>query len=191
MTKYILGGGRTQKPVDRGRAFCEELVRGIELYRTVKILDCLFAIPMSEWDQKLTEDNEMLTEFITNFELILADPDKFEEQVKEADVVFLRGGETDILLDLLRQIPNWTKNLEGKTIAGSSAGAMAIAKYSHALEQDKFVEGLGLLPVKVIAHWKTDIYEVDWDRALKEIKEYKEDLPVYTLTEGEFVVIKQ
>lgn len=68
---------------------------------------------------------------------------------------------------------------------------MAIAKYSHALEQDKFIEGLGLLPIKVIAHWKTDIYEVDWDRALKEIKEYKEDLPVYTLAEGEFVVIKK
>ncbi len=191
MTKYILGGGRTQKPADRGRAFCEELVKDIELYRPVKILDCLFAIPMSEWDQKLAEDNEMLTEFIANFELILADPDKFEQQVKEADVVFLRGGETDVLLDLLRKIPNWTKDLEGKTIAGSSAGAMAIAKYSHALEKNEFIEGLGLLPVKVIAHWKTDVYEVEWDRALKEIKEYKEDLPVYTLAEGEFVVIKK
>ena len=188
MTKYILGGGRTQKPADRGRAFCEELVKDIELYRPVKILDCMFAIPMNGWDEKLKEDNQMLSEFITNFELILADVDKFEEQVKDADVIFLRGGETDVLIDLLKKTGDWTKYLDGKTIAGTSAGAMAIAKYSHALEQDKLMEGLGLLPVKVIAHWKTDIYEVDWDRALKEIKDYKEDLPVYTLAEGEFKV---
>ena len=188
MTKYILGGGYTQKTEDRGRAFCEELVKDIELYRPVKILDCMFARPMNSWDEKLMEDNQMFSEFITNFELILADVDKFEEQAKDADVIFLRGGETDVLIDLLKKTGDWTKYLYGKTIAGTSAGAMAIAKYSHALEQDKLMEGLGLLPVKVIAHWKTDIYEVDWDRALKEIKDYKEDLPVYTLAEGEFKV---
>ena len=191
MIKYILVGGYIQKTADRGRSFCEELVKNVDVYRPVKILDCMFARPINSWDEKLTEDNQMLSEFITNFVLILADVNKFEDQVKDADVVFLRGGETDVLLDLLRKIPNWTKDLEGKTIAGTSAGAMAIAKYSHALEQDKLMEGLGLLPVKVVAHWKSDVYEVDWDRALKEIKDYKEDLPVYTLAEGEFVVIKK
>lgn len=191
MIKYILVGGYIQKTADRGRAFCEELVKSVDVYRPVKILDCMFARPINSWDEKLTEDNQMLSEFITNFVLILADVNKFEEQVKDADVIFLRGGETDILIDLLKKTGDWTKNLEGKTVAGTSAGAMAIAKYSHALEQDKLMEGLGLLPVKVIAHWKSDVYEVDWERALKEIKEYKEDLPVYALTEGEFVVIEK
>ena len=191
MTKYILVGGYIQNAEDKGKAFCEELVKDIRVYRPVKILDCMFARPMDSWQEKLVEDQVMFSGFITNFELILADPDKFEEQVKESDAILLRGGETDVLLDILRRIPNWTKELDNKTIAGTSAGAMALVMYSHALEKNELIQGLGILNIKMIAHWKSKIYDVDWDKAHEELKKYKEDLPIYALKEGEFVVIEK
>jgi peptidase E len=188
MTKYILAGGYIQKAEDGGRAFCEELVKDVEVYRQVKILDCMFARPVDSWKEKLEEDHKLFSKFFKNFKLVLADENKFTEQVKEADVVFLRGGETDMLLDRLNKSPDWTKELDGKTVAGTSAGAMALAKYSHALEKDELIEGLGVLPVKMIAHWKSTIYDIDWEKALQQLKSYKEDLPLYTLAEGEFKV---
>jgi peptidase E len=191
MTKYILDGGYIQKAKDGGRAFVEELVKDIDLYRPIKILDCIFAWTEDSWGEKIKEDKELFSKFITNFELILAYQDKFVDQVRNADVIFLRGGETDILLERLSKSGDWTKELEGKTVVGTSAGAMALVKYSHALEKNEFIAGLGIVPVKVIAHWKSDIYEVDWDKAFQGLKDYKEDLPIYTLAEGEFKVINQ
>ena len=190
MTKYILVGGYVKKAPDGGRAFFEELVSGFDSNKIIKILYCVFADPLKA-EVKFNEDKEKMSEFISNFTLELAEESKFLEQVKESDVVFLKGGETDLLLGALNKHADWVKYLDKKTVAGTSAGAMAIAKYSHALEQDNIMEGLGLLPVKVIAHWQSDIYDIDWSQALYEVKNYKEDLPVYTLAEGEFVVIEK
>ncbi len=188
MSKYILVGGYVHKAEDGGKAFMEELVKGFN--KPVKILDCVFADP-EQAEEKFKQDQERFSKFISDFTLELATPEKFLEQLKECDAVFFRGGETDILIDTLNKCGDWVPLLQGKTVAGTSAGAMMLAKYSHALEQNKIMDGLGILPVKVIAHWQSDIYEVKWDEALTMLKEYKEDLPTYTLKEGDYIVIEK
>jgi hypothetical protein len=48
--------------------------------------------------------------------------------------------------------------LEDKTIAGSSAGAYVIGKFSAFHDDEsggKVREGLGLLPLRVVAHYKS------------------------------------
>ena len=57
-------------------------------------------------------------------------------------------------------------------------------------------EGFGLLPIKFIPHWRSnsgidDYLNFDWDEGLQDLKDYREDLPVYTLAEGEFMVFNK
>jgi len=191
-TKYILAGGYIQKVADGGKAFCEELVRGIEK-NPVKILDCVFARPRDSWQETLERDKTLFSTFISNFELELAQPDTFTEQVKNSDVIFLRGGFTKPLMELLAKDPQWMKELDGKVLAGTSAGADAIATYYAVLKTHRVGDGLGLLPIKFIPHWKSDyadeeVSDIDWDQELEKLKAYKEDLEIFTLHEGEFKV---
>jgi len=193
MTKYILAGGYIHKAPDGGRAFFEELVRGFGDKGPVKILNCLFARDEDSWASKLEENREVFSKYIDNFELILANPEKFVEQVKAADIIFLQGGYTKPLVDKLRENGDWIKYLDGKTVAGSSAGGDAIAKYYSVLKTSRVGDGLGLLPIKFIPHWKSDysddeVRDIDWEAELIKMKGYREDLPIYTLAEGEFKV---
>ncbi len=189
MTKYILVGGYIHRATDGGKAFCEELIKGVES-KPVKILDCMFARSRDSWEEKIQEDTIFFSKFIKDFELELAQPEIFVEQVKRSDVIFLRGGETRPLIDALSKDPSWIQELNGKVLAGSSAGGDVIAKYYAVGKTGRTSgEGLGLLNVKFIPHWESDTfkeYGISWDELLKGLKEHKENLPVYTVKEGEF-----
>lgn len=193
-TKYILVGGHIHKALDGGEAFVKELVKDLAK-KPVKILDCMFARPKESWEDKLIEDQKFFSRYITDFELELADPENFTHQVKESDVVFLRGGFTGMLMDALQKDTAWIKELDGKVVAGTSAGAEVMAKYYHVLKTSRTGDGFGLVNVKFIPHWKSDFFDgeqqnIDWEKTLEELKEYKEDLPIVVLAEGEFTVVE-
>lgn len=193
MIKYILVGGYVHKALDEGKAFCEELIKGIDK-KPVKILDCMFARKKEDWQESIDRDNIFFSKFIKGFELELADPDKFAEQVKNSDVIYLRGGHTSPLIELLSKDIGWIKELQGKVLVGTSAGGDAIAKYYCVIKTSRVGDGLGLLPIKFIPHWNSDysdeeVNNINWAEELKKLKSYKEDLPIYTLGEGEFTII--
>lgn len=192
MTKYILVGGYVHKAPDEGKAFCEELVKGIDK-KPVKILDCMFARNLEDWESGLEKDKEFFNKFITDFELELADPDNFTEQVKNSDIIYLKGGYTRNIIERLTKNLDWIKELDGKVLAGTSAGGDAIAKYYAVLSTKRVGDGLGLLPIKFIPHWNSDYSDdeaqnISWQDEFDKLKAYKEDLPIYTLGEGEFKV---
>lgn len=187
-TKYILVGGYPHKAPDGGRAFCEELVKGFN--EPVKILDCLYARPKDVWKQVFAEDKEFFAKYLPgkNLEIKLADQKKFIEQVRWSNVIYLRGGITKQLLKLLPTDKVWVNELDGKTLAGTSAGTNAVSKYYYGLSSLKINDGLGLLPVKVIVHWRSDYNapNIDWSRAYDELRTHKENLDILTLAEGQF-----
>jgi len=194
MTKYILVGGYLHKAADGGKAFLEELVKGFGQDRPVRILNCLFARPQDIWEIKLEENKKLFSQYINNFELILADPEKFVEQVKASDVIFLQGGYTEQLMKILSESGDWIKEVAGKTVTGTSAGAEVIAKYYYVCSTSRIGEGFGLLPIKFISHWHSGLDEYigfNWDKGLQELKDYQEDLPIYALREGEFKVFNE
>ena len=195
MTKYILVGGYIHKAQDGGKSFCEELIKDIN-NKPVKILDCMFARKREDWQVSIEKDNVFFSKFIKDFILELADPENFTEQVKNSDIIYLRGGYTLPLIELLNKDLSWIKELEGKVLAGTSAGADAIAKYYAVLKTHRVGDGLGLLPIKFIPHWKSDysdeeVRDIDWDSEYNKLKEYKEDLEIYALKEGEFKVFNK
>lgn len=192
MTKYILIGGYIWKAPDGGKALCEEFIKDLNK-SPIKILDCMFARPKESWEDKLEEDRIFFSKYINNVSLEMADPDFFVEQVKSADIIYLKGGETKPLIDILNKNPGWADELDGKVLAGSSAGGDVMAKYYAVGKTGRISgEGLGLLPIKFIPHWQSetfDEYDIAWDKLYEGLKAYKEDLPIHTLKEGEFEVI--
>ena len=190
MTKFILVGGYVHKAKDKGASLCKEMVNGFTDTKPVKILDCMFARPKESWKQKFNEDQTFLSTFINNFELGLADTETFIKQVKSSDVIFLRGGDTHVLWDILNKNAGWIGALKNKCVVGTSAGAEVLSKYAYNLDTLKIDEYSGLLPLKFIPHWKSDYNSpnINWDNAKKELDEYKEKLEILTLKEGEFKV---
>lgn len=192
MTKYILIWGHISKAPDGGKSFCEEMIKGIK-NKPIKILDCMFASPEDSWSEDIKKSHKFFSQHLNDFELELADISSFTEQVRHSDIIFLRWWYVSSLLEILTKNKTRTKELDGKVLLGTSAGADVIAKYYYVLKTLRTGDGLWLLPIKFIPHWKTKVFDgveqnIDFDKALKEIKNYKEDLPIITLKEWEFIV---
>ncbi|MBI4121784.1 MAG: Type 1 glutamine amidotransferase-like domain-containing protein [Parcubacteria group bacterium] len=190
-TKYILVGGYPHKAPDGGKGFAEELVKGFD--EPVKILDCLFARPRENWEKAFAQDQEFFAKQLPGkqLEFAMALPEQFREQVRLANVIYIRGGVSEALfLQLQKPSEGWQHELSGKTLAGSSAGADVISKYYYGLDDLQIAEGLGLLPVKVIPHYGSDYNapHIDWTKAEAELAAYKEPLPLIKLAEGQFEV---
>ena len=187
MTKFVLHGGYPVKLHDRGRAFFAELIRD---FSEPKVIECLFARPERDWEEAFAKDKDFVAQHFAGqkVDFRLAQAGTFPEQLQWADVMYFRGGNTALLLERMNDVGNWRGMLGGKTIAGSSAGAHMLAKYYYGLHSLKVEEGLGLVAAKVIAHYKSDFNapHIDWGTACEELKNYKEDLPILTLAEGQF-----
>jgi len=193
MTKFILVGGYVQKAPDGGKAFCEELLKDFE--EPIKILDCMFARLQTVWEETFTKDKEFFKTQLPGKKLDfqLAKLNTFLEQVRWADVIYFRGDSSEELVKSLQQYSDWTQRIQNKTVAGTSAGADALSKYYYGLDNLEIRNGLDLLHVKMIPHFKSDYHgwEFDWDKAEAELKMYKENLPLVALREGEFKVFEK
>lgn len=96
---------------------------------------------------------------------LINNPDIVERKIKEADVIYIGGGDTIKLLENLKKynIDNLLKEIkaENKVIVGISAGAIAIAKEgfsdSYILrnesENHHFIEGLNFIDISICPHY--------------------------------------
>jgi hypothetical protein len=73
----------------------------------------------------------------------------------------------------------------GKVVAGSSAGAYALSRYYVSIKGG-LGRGLDIVSCKVMAHYTDERIS-----ELEELKNYGEDLTLYALKEGEYVIIEQ
>ncbi|MBC7836454.1 Type 1 glutamine amidotransferase-like domain-containing protein, partial [Acetobacteraceae bacterium] len=159
-----------------------------------------FARPREDWEQAFEQDLKMLPEFFpegTHPTLEMAFPDKFEEQIKNSDAIYIHGGDDHLLQYWLKQF-DLPKIWDGKVVAGSSAGSDALVKHFWTCDWRHLMDGLGLIPVKFLAHFMSEYGAddprgpVDWQKGLEELKAYGDtSLPVHALKEGEYVVIEQ
>lgn len=190
MTKFILSGGYYHKTPDGGKAFCEEIVRDIQS-KPVKILDCLFGRPEDIWSQKVQDDQAFFMKHTQEVELEIASVDHLTDQIKNNDVIFFQGSRPEDIINILNTIPDWKSALENKVVVASSGGASMLCTYFGVGKTLRLGEGLGILPIKFIPHWKSDYgvgATIDWDTLYKDLFSYKEELNVVTLSDGEFKV---
>lgn len=155
MTKYILHGGFTGKDNELNRTFFEEIGRDTPDGGTVLLV--YFASKLEDSPNKFEKDRERIAKQShgKNLNFVLADKERFIEQLKQADAVYIRGGNTEKLLATLRSYPDLRPLVQGKTVAGSSAGAYALSKLSVSHDGKKLCEGLGILPLRVVCHYES------------------------------------
>lgn len=188
MTKYILHGGRAGKQTPYNKKFFFEAVNGLP--DKVSVLSVIFAKNKERWNESFKEDqiNFSSASPQKKFKFILA-TDKistFKKQIRQADIIYLKGGNTDTLYKYLVKIPNLKKLFSGKVIIGVSAGTLVLSKYYYSTDDNTLHEGLGVLKIKTFCHYTDD--KID---KLKLLKKYEEDLETYALPEEKFIVIEQ
>ncbi|MFA6099695.1 MAG: Type 1 glutamine amidotransferase-like domain-containing protein [Patescibacteria group bacterium] len=191
MTKFILhgGGSKTWNETERQenyQAIARVLTNGFKT--PVKVLLIYFARVSELWDEKFAEDKVNFSKEVTGVDRTLEvanpDPKLFEEQIKKSDIIFVRGGNTKLLMDVIQQTPHFGQLLKDKVYFGSSAGAYLVSKYYYSNDRYQIEEGLGILPIKCFAHW-----DESQQKSLEELEKYGEELPVTLLKEGEYKII--
>lgn len=190
MTTYLLHGGRTSKPNPSNDAFFANFTALVSKDK-VSILFCYFSREKSTWDELIERD----TNYIKNntkkeVEILIAnDPKDLLSKLKMSDVLYVAGGNSDLIEALYSQLTDLKNKLDGKVYAGSSMGTfLASQSYVLSLEdQDEDIvhKGIGLLPIQTLCHLDIDKNK---DKKLKLLTEYSE-LPIIVLNEFEFVTI--
>jgi len=153
-TKFILHGGFTPgQKSENNKDFFKEVLK--DAPKKPKILLVCFA---KDIDRIPVSTTKVMDEFNKNkwqekliFEV--ANEESFIKQVESADVVYLHGGITLKLLNVLKKFPNLKELFEGKIIVGESAGANVLGKLFYSPSANGTFEGLGLLSVKIIPHY--------------------------------------
>ena len=195
MTKYILNSGGLRNQPEKATKFFNEIVK--DLGNSPKILICFFAELPEKWEEKLdryTKGFLRLSDKAVRPIFELADPEKFVEQISSADVVYILGGDEELLLPHLNKL-NLKELFKDKTVATISAGSDALVKSFWTCDRRKCMDGLGLVPIKFVPHYKSNYGSddprgpIEWQKAYDEISEYGDKtLPIYALEEGEFKI---
>lgn len=193
MTKFILAGGYPYKAKDGGKAFYEAMIEDHK--EPIKILICEFARKDKNHEELFRRGEGRIKKILHNkkLEMRMASYNNFRNEIIWADVIYLEGGNSLDLLDELIDIKDLEELLISKTLVGSSAGSNVMGKYYYGLSGGRLREGLNLIPVKVLVHYKSDYLgeDFDWDEAYKKLDEFKDRLPILALREGEFKVLEK
>jgi peptidase E len=177
-TKFILHGGFEKgKTEENMEDFYTEILKDAPEY--AKILLVTFA---KDEDRILTGTERVKVEFNKckwqqSLTFDVSKEESFITQIKLADIVYFHGGRSLVLLERLKKYPNLKDSLNGKIVAGESAGAIVLGKYFYSASAQIVSEGLGLLPFKIIPHY-TDMFKDKLDGVgigleLLPLKEYE------------------
>ncbi len=186
MTKYILYGGNNQQNPDASDlSYFSELTK--DLSGPVKILLVYFAREKQDWIKMGQEDSSLFSTHSSGkeFRFLLAEEDKdiLEDQIKQADIIYIRGGKTPQLKSVLEKVDNLKELFRNKVIFGSSAGVYVLAKYYYTNSLDTILGGLNILPTKAFCH-----YDDSKKEKLEKLKNHQEELEVVILPEGKYII---
>lgn len=197
MTTYVLNSGGWRNYPDRAKEFFAEVFKNSG--NNPKVLVCLFAMPRDEWDVKYDQNIERIRKVLPEGiapTFTLAEPASFPAQVMAADIVYITGGVDQLVLHWLKQF-DLAKIFEGKTVATSSASSHALSTHFWSADWRMCLDGLGILPIKFLAHFKSAYGStdkrgpIDWDAAKAELEKCGDPkLPIHAMEEGRFVVLQ-
>lgn len=183
-TKFILHGGFTPgNQQENNSDFYKEILK--DAPEKVKVLIVPFAkdperIPITT-ERVKGEFNAIKNGKEIDFEV--ANEESFLEQIKSTDIIYFQGGTTLKLLGVLKKFPEMKDLLAGKTIAGESAGANVFGRFFYSPSANVVSEGLGILPLKIIPHYKEEYKDI--------FKDINQDLESLILKEYEYKVIEK
>lgn len=189
MTKFFLHGGYVNRPSDTNRAFYRDIIASVGR-ENVSVLCMYFARPDHRWNDSFAEDRSNLmaaaSELRVRIDIALAtyDMGQLPQQIADADLVFIAGGTKGHLRETLQNIPDLASRLNGKTVAGISAGANLLAAFFYGSVAGSVRKGLGLLPIALLTHADRDAeHEAD-------LRQASGDLPLYKVDEEKYIKLQ-
>lgn len=190
MTTFVLHGGYTRERNESNAGFYREIVKRLPNKATI-LLSYFATSDEKKIPEQFASHGELLTEAAPDKELkfVRASERDLRWQLERADALFLNGGSNEKLIDVLRSYPDLKELLYGKTVAGSSAGAHALSTYYYSNDDGKIMEGLGILPFRVVCHFESKIYKnahAESGTILALMNEYPNDLDLITLKDYEW-----
>lgn len=189
MTKFILHGGFTRKDNESNRLFFEEFLRDVP--ENGNVLLVYFAARNDDMSEISTEQIQKLKALSGDRKLnfTIAEKENFRDQAGRADAVYIHGGSTSKLLDVLHAYPDLKVLVQGKTVAGSSAGAYAITSLGPSHLEEVLREGLGLVPLRIICHYESSELPPNVS-AVTLLKNTAQDLELVIMKDCEWRVFK-
>ncbi len=190
MTTFVLHGGFTSTKNALNAGFYGEFSKYVS--DGANILLIYFARKDDEIPKLFEEDERNILEQAGNkkFEFTVASSNDFMEQLKNANVLYMRGGDTDKLLGTLKQHPEFGKIIQGKVVIGSSAGAYVLAQYYYSGSKNGVFEGLGTVPVRVTCHYESKIMKREADqKGVAALEKYPQNLELIVLRDYEWKTI--
>ena len=150
---YFHGGGTDKDTKDNKYLFTELP----ELSNVQSVLAIYFARPEVEWDNLAARDHLRIcgAKDQIRFEIANPDPAILVHQLATAELIFIRGGDTEILMSMLNRQHSLEVLTQDKIIIGSSAGAYVLSKYYWSNSTKSIKNGLGIANVKLFCHYET------------------------------------
>ncbi|MEA1925786.1 MAG: Type 1 glutamine amidotransferase-like domain-containing protein [Patescibacteria group bacterium] len=152
-TKFIIHGGYAGRSNSENDKFYKEILKDVP--NSTKILLVYFAKEKDAYQQMEKEDTFLFNKNKENKKISfeIATKESFVEQINKSDVIFLHGGKTPKLINILKECPDFRELIDGKVVAGESAGAYALSSCYYSKSEKGLFEGLGFVPVKIICHY--------------------------------------
>jgi peptidase E len=157
MTKFVLHGGFRSKEKQEDDAFFAEILKDAPEKSTILLVYFADAA-----DRVSMHRNDDISQFEKQksgktFSFLVADEEEFSMQIESSNIVYFHGGVSQKLLDVLKQYSNLRALLEGKIVAGDSAGANIFVNMFYSKNADEVYKGLGIIPINLICHY-TEAY---------------------------------
>lgn len=186
-TKFILHSGMMKYDNEHNAPFFSECTK--DLKDGDKVLWIGFARRDAAVREKtFVRDTELiLSHTDKDLTVLNADESKLHEQVKQAQLVFVTGGDTQKLQTAIEKHPNFFNALKGKVYAGSSAGACICAEYYYGNGRSKIIPGLGILPIRLMVHSDNPEFG-GTEENLKQLEEANLELELLALPQTQWVV---
>ena len=187
-TTFVLYGGKTSIDSSANDEFFRQSIDLVEK-NTIHIVLCYWARPRERWDALAERNKKSITKQTSKYVKfsITKDIADLYTQLEHADVLYVEGGEAELIEPYLPQLLGLKEKLQDKVYLGSSMGAFIVATHyvlSLSPQKENTVHhGLGLLPISVLCHWN-----VEKKKGLKMDLLRKEDarLPILLLDEQKF-----
>lgn len=141
-----------------------------------------------EREETFIRDTELiLSHTDKDLTVLSADEESLLDQIAQAQLVFVTGGDTEKLQAAIECHPDFMQALEGKVYAGSSAGACICATYYYGEPTKEVVQGMQLLPIALQVHADNPDFGGTPENTQK-LAATAPDLELIALPESEWVV---
>lgn len=155
-TKFILHGGFMKGVRQEDDNFFREILKTAP--ENTKILLVYFAEPPEKVDQRREEDldsfNRNRGSKVVSFDI--ATEKDFLKQIESSDIIYLHGGGSARIMEILKQYSGIEELFKGKIVAGDSAGANVLTRAFYSTTGGGLMYGLGIIPIKLICHYTPD-----------------------------------